>query len=154
MIIFNSLFLEFCTQFGLYKFVDSPTRENHIAWPILDLVLSGDHSITSNLHINNPFSTSDHAMVEFSLIVAQHEIRNVEPRTVYDYDNADFDGIVHYLSNDCFLSCPSIELGASVDQVWDKFSAPIIDAVQSFVPKKAVHTRPSKIPDIGYESPI
>jgi len=59
-------------------------------------------------------------MVEFSLIVAQHETRNVEPRTVYDYDNAEFDGIVHYLSNDCFLSCPSIELGESVDQVWDQ----------------------------------
>jgi len=44
----------------------------------------------SDLHISNPFSTSDPAMVEFSLIVAQHEICNVEPRTVYDYDNADF----------------------------------------------------------------
>ena len=32
----HSVFLEFCTQFGLYQFVDSPTRENHI----LDLVLS------------------------------------------------------------------------------------------------------------------
>jgi len=68
------VFLEFCIQFGLYQFVDSPTRENHI----LDLVLSSDHNIMSDLHISNPFSTSDHAMVEFSLIVAQHEIRNVE----------------------------------------------------------------------------
>ena len=67
--------------------------------------------------------------------------------TVYDYDNRQFQMTV-------FLSCPSIELGESVDQIWNKFSAPIIDAIQSFVPKKAVHTRPSKIPDIGYESPI
>jgi len=71
---------------GLYQFVDSPTHENHI----LDLILPSHHNIMSDLHISNPFSTSDPAMVEFSLIVAQHEICNVEPRTVYDYDDADF----------------------------------------------------------------
>ena len=43
-----------------------------------------------------------------------------------------------------FLSCPSIELGESVDQVWDKFSTPIVNAIQFFVPMKAVHTRPLK----------
>ena len=37
----HSVFLKLCTQFGLYQFVDSPTRDNHI----LDLVLSSDHNI-------------------------------------------------------------------------------------------------------------
>ena len=138
----HSVFLKLCTQFGLYQFVDSPTRDNHI----LDLVLSSDHNIMSDLQVINPFSTSDHEMVEFSLIVAQHEISNAEPRIMYDYDNADFDGIVQYLSNDCFLSSPNIELGESVDQVWDKFSRPITDAIQSFVPKRVVHKRSTKNP--------
>jgi len=36
----QSAFVKFCVEYGLYQFVDSPTRERHI----LDLVLSSDHS--------------------------------------------------------------------------------------------------------------
>jgi len=43
----QSAFVEFCVEYGLYQFVDSPTRERHI----LDLVLSRDHSIVSDLQV-------------------------------------------------------------------------------------------------------
>jgi len=83
-------------------------------------------------------------MVEFSLIVAQHEIRNVEPRTCTTTTTPISMVLYIICQMTVFLSCPSIELGESVDQVWDKFSTPIVDAIQFFVPMKAVHTRPLK----------
>ena len=48
----------------------------------------------------------------------------------YDYDHADYDGIVSYLLNDSFLSCPRYDTGLMADQVWDKFIKPLNDAVQ------------------------
>jgi len=40
----QSAFVEFCVEYGLYQFVNSPTRERQI----LDLVLSSDHFIVSD----------------------------------------------------------------------------------------------------------
>ena len=94
----HSVFLQFCIQYGLYQFVDVPTRENHL----LDLVLSSDHIIISELKVASPFSTSDHATVDFGLIVAEHGGCSNVPSVFYDYDNADFDSIAHYLLNDSF----------------------------------------------------
>ena len=55
----QSAFVEFCVEYGLYQFVDSPTRDHHILY----LVLSSDHSIVSDLQVIDTFSTSDHCMV-------------------------------------------------------------------------------------------
>jgi len=95
----RSRFLQFCVHYGLYQFGNTPTRENHI----LDLVLSSDHNIMSDLQVVETFSTSDHSKTEFSLIVGQHDNYSSSPAVYYDYDNADYDGIVSYLLIDSFF---------------------------------------------------
>lgn len=136
----HSLFLEFCTHHGLHQFVTSPTRDDHI----LDLVLSNDHNIVSDLQVVDNFSHSDHCMVEFSLIVGQHEDCSNMPIEVFDYDNADYDGIACFLLNDLFLSCPEIDACETVDQVWANLVEPLNVAVQLFVPRKTVCRRSLK----------
>jgi len=58
-----SLFLQFCNNFGLTQFVDAPTRDDNG----LDLVLSNDPYIISSVDIAEPFSNSDHCVVNFKL---------------------------------------------------------------------------------------
>jgi len=52
----------------------------------------------------NTFSTSDHSKIEFSLIlsVGKHDNYPSSPAVYYDYEHADFDGIVSYLLNDSY----------------------------------------------------
>jgi len=55
----HSAFLKFCVHYGLYQFVDVQTCDDHI----LDLVVSSDHNIMSELQVAETFSTSDHCNV-------------------------------------------------------------------------------------------
>jgi len=96
----QSAFLQFCVHYGLYQFVDVPTRDDHI----LDLVLSSDHNIMSKLQVAETFSTSDHCKVEFSLILGHDGNCTSPPAAVYyDYERADYDSIVSHLLNDFFI---------------------------------------------------
>ena len=75
-----------------------PSRDDHV----LDLVIASDHSVMSELQVVESFSTRDHFMVEFSLILGHHDNWSNSPAAVYyDYENADYDGIVSHLLNDC-----------------------------------------------------
>ena len=85
---------------SLHEFVSDPTREDHI----LDLVLSSDHNIVSDLCVTETFSDSDHSTAEFNLIVRHHDSRPSAPTVTYDFDHADYDGISAYLLNDPFMS--------------------------------------------------
>jgi len=116
----HSAFLQFCVHYGLYQFVKVPTPDDHI----LDLVISSDHSIMSELQVVEAFSTSDHFMVEFSLILGHHDNCSSSPAAVYyDYVNADYDGIVSHLLNDSVLSRPVYDQGETADHVWEKISS-------------------------------
>jgi len=92
-------------HYGLYQFVDVPTREDHI----LDLVLSSDHNIMSELQVAETFSTSVHCKVECSLILGHDGNCTSPPAAVYyDYEHADYDSIVSHLLNDSLLSCSDL----------------------------------------------
>ena len=105
-------------------------------------MFSSDYSIVSDLQIADTFSTSDHSMVRFNTIVHHHDSYRTSPTVVYDFDNADYDSIAHYILNNPFLSsCPMSE---TVDQVWENFVKPLYDAIHLFVPTKVICTRSSK----------
>ena len=119
------ILLNLCVQHGLHQFVSAPTREDHI----LDLVLSSDHNIVSDLCVTETFSDSDHSTAEFNLIVRHHDSRPSAPTVTYDFDHADYDGISAYLLNDPFMSCPRFEQGITVDQAWGQFTKPLEEAI-------------------------
>ena len=109
---------------------------------MLDLVFSSDYSIVSDLQIAETFSTSDHSMVRFNTIVHHHDSYRTSPTVVYDFDNADYDSIAHYILNNPFLL--SCQMGETVDQVWKHFVKPLNDAIHLFVPTKVICTRSCK----------
>jgi len=84
----HSLFLQFCDNFGLTQFVDAPTRDT--ITNVLDLVLSNDPHILSSIDVAEPFSNSDHCVVNFSLLLDHHE-QTDSVRYVYDFDNCECD---------------------------------------------------------------
>jgi len=55
----HSLCLQFCNNFGLTQYVDDDN--------VLDLVLTNDPYIISSVDIAEPFSNSDHCVVNFKL---------------------------------------------------------------------------------------
>ena len=76
----HSSFLDFCIQYGLCQFVTSFTRHHHT----LDLVFSSDPNIISDLCVQDTFSTSDHSMVEYNLIVRPHDCSSSVKSVIYD----------------------------------------------------------------------
>jgi len=53
---------------GFQQFVNDDTRDNHC----IDLVLTNDSLLMSNVNVSAPFSTCDHCMVNFELLMSEH----------------------------------------------------------------------------------
>jgi len=67
----QALFLNTVTNLGFHQFVTSPTRGDSI----LDLILSNDPLLISNVNVREPFSTSDHCSIDFILnFVLNHDV--------------------------------------------------------------------------------
>ena len=58
--------VDFINDLGLHQFVCDPIRNTNI----LDIVLSNNHALISDISIQCPFSTSDHNMVQFSINIS------------------------------------------------------------------------------------
>ena len=135
----HSAFLEFCIRFGLNQFVTEPTHDKNC----LDLVLSSDKLIISDLSVSCPFSCSDHCMVNFNLLLTPHETENSNAKCFYDFDNADFESIntelfEHPFNNNIVLaeSVDNVCVSDTADDVWCKFVSPLNAALDKFVPVK------------------
>lgn len=125
----HSSFLKFCVDYGFSQYVSTPTRDSHI----LDLVLCNDPYAVSNIVVTEPFSNSDHCMVEFDLVfkVCEQPLTNA---TYYDFRFADADAIALALSEHPFhFSDPS----GSVDDAWSQFIEPVYEAIENYVPVRA-----------------
>ena len=119
------------------------TRDNNC----IDLVLTSDVFMILNLNVVTPFSTSDHCMVDFELLLDQTGSGEVSRPTAtecyYDYDNADIQSVVNSLWDHPFnseiwsnKSDINVSFNDSVNDVWSKFLSPIYKAVDEFVPLK------------------
>ena len=65
----TAVFFNFCNDYGFSQYASVPTRGNNV----LDLVLCNDPYTFSCIDVIEPFSNSDHSMVEFSLVLKTHE---------------------------------------------------------------------------------
>ena len=145
----HDVFLDFCVQRGLHQMVKECTRDSSC----IDLVLTNDVFTVLNMSVTTPFSTSDHCMVDFELLLDQtgsNEARTVT-KCYYDYDNADIQSVVNSLWNHPFNSeiwsnNSDINIGFndSVNDVWFKFLSPIHSAIDEFVPLKTCRRRDIK----------
>ena len=89
----DQLFLDTTLDCFLKQHVEEPTRNKNI----LDLVLSTNGVSISNVSIDDPFGTSDHNTVKFSLQVSQNS-KETWKTTYYDYRNGKYKKFAKFLS--------------------------------------------------------
>src|ERR1051325_2450909 len=83
-------FIECMSNNFLTQLVEEPT----IAKNFLDLVLCSDPSLVKNISVGEPFETSDHQIVTFSLTTK--EFLRKHTKQFYNYFKADYDEIRQY----------------------------------------------------------
>jgi len=77
-----------CLEDNFYiQHVTVPTRDNSV----LDLIISNDPELVSDVQVLNPLATSDHNML--MCCVSMDVNKSIDNKVRYDYNKADFDGI-------------------------------------------------------------
>jgi len=127
-------FLDFVCSLGYDQMVMDPTRNDNI----LDIVLTSHPFSISNLQVTEPFSTSDHSSVDFSVDVClkcyddSHNDDKVYKS--YDWKHANYEAISGYLSSvdwDHFMS-----VNLTPDDIWTNFKQILFSAADLFVPQR------------------
>ena len=96
-------------------------------------MLSDNPYLINSVDVIEPFSNSDHSMVNFQLVLNVHDCVEIVKPPVYDCTKADFDAIPCALVSHPFnFSTPS----RSADEAWVDFVNPVYKIIQDFVPVK------------------
>jgi Endonuclease-reverse transcriptase len=119
-------FLKCLNDNFLEQLVDESTREDNI----LDLVITSDDSIISNLSVGEPFETSDHQMIIFELTGKRHVAQNLE--TGFNYFKSNYNEIRNYFEeqNGNILSN-----NEDLNSCWILFRSELMIMRNKFVPK-------------------
>lgn len=124
----------FC-EFGMTQLVNTVTCNDHI----LDLVLTNEQLIYSEVYVDEPFANSDHNTVRFS--ITDHRVPNPIPNkslfTKYCWKKANFDGINERLMSIDWSSMMTVNFTA--DTLWAYFSHVLQCALNDFVPITVCH---------------
>ena len=118
-------FIDCISNNFLTQVVEEPTRGRNY----LDLVLCSDPSLVENISVEEPFETSDHQIITFSLITKEFYRRN--NKQFFNYFKADYDEIRQYARNknwDIVLS------GISTEDIWAKLQADLTEIRNKFIP--------------------
>ena len=115
----------------LVQHVDKPTRGNNI----LDLVLTSEEGMVSDLAVEEPLNTSDHSTVFFKLICADLKVDNCHSSDIFEYNfnRANYTKINKEISDTNWDSLFS-DLG--VADMWVRFLSTINDIIKNNVPKR------------------
>jgi len=142
----HDVFVEFVNKSALCQHVLQSTRNQNI----LDLVFSNDPFAVTECVVREPFSTSDHNIVAFSLYFCSVIYAGADDTSWFDYSRADWDSLNAYISEtdwqSVYSNCQDSE------QVWSAFSDVLQSGINMFVPvnihkvrKKNVRSYPAAI---------
>ena len=130
---------ELFTSYGFQQLIDIPTR-TRTAISLIDLIF------VNTVDIVDEFGTlpeiADHEGTLLCLNVKQ-KAKTITQKTLYDYKNADVEGINNYIKNHDFETSVFTQ---PVEEQADKYSKILIDCFDRFVPKKTVFIKPQSIP--------
>ncbi len=119
-------FLNVFSEVGLHQKVDSPTRQDNI----LDLILSTDIGLVTNLRIMEPFSTSDHNKICFNLNMTNNLTSNVK---YFDYEKGNYDGMNDFL---CSVDWDTLLVDSDVEEMWETFTHFMQYAIEIYIPRR------------------
>jgi len=135
----ETLFLESIRDTYLYQHVTEPTRVKVDQQPnILDLILTNEEGMVSDLSIEAPIQKSDHATLWFTFNTHTAPSKTHTKRI---YDKGDYDKMKKMLSKNW-----KEELGdLDPEQSWQKFLRTLKDAETKCIPSKTYKEGPNKI---------
>ena len=110
----------------LYQCVTEPTRERNI----LDLVITSNDEMISNLSVGEHLASSDHNLIRFSINVTPNECSSIT--MIPDYKNADFIG----LKNSLNTLAEQVERINDVQDKWTEFKSIFMVAQNKYIPMK------------------
>ena len=125
------------SELGLCQKNLLPTRGSNV----LDLLMSSDDMLVTNVRVSEPFSTSDHCSIKFNLnVFGGTQNIPVRPRR-YDFARADYSGFNDYLAsidwNGLFYD------NSSIDGMWDTFCHVMEYGMYQYVPVQQPRSRKS-----------
>lgn len=91
--ITEKCFYNFVKDMGLIQLVKTPTRKNNI----LDLIITDQNNMISNVEVIAPFSFSDHNSVKFSINFSDN--MNQQKKLVKCFSKCNFDNFNSELAN-------------------------------------------------------
>ena len=108
---------------------------------MLDLVLTTTPNLLRHVHVTEPFGSSDHYIVEFTLVC---RTEYTDWKNDYcDYRNSDYVGMKEYLQQ-IDLRTKLSRANCSKEEAWTILKASIEETVSKFVPKKVRTKRSNK----------
>ena len=127
----ETMFCDAVCKLGFSQAVNKATRKNSV----LDIVLSNDPLVVSDLSVNSPFCKSDHNTLSFKLLLHQMITENSENlKPIYDWTNADFESLENYFLN--FDWCKLLMYNFTADDLWVAFRDIWKLGIANFVPLK------------------
>ena len=119
-------FIECMSNNFLTQLVEEPTRLKNY----LDLVLCSDPSLIEHISVGEPFETSDHQLITFSIVTKEFERKHT--KQFFNYFKADYDKIRQYARARNWST--SLNLGAlSAQEIWSKLQKDLIEIRNKFV---------------------
>lgn len=127
----DDLFIDMYLESNLSQFVDRPTRYRVLNNPsILDLVLSNDENLVTEIKYDQPIGKSDHLTLQVSLQLYVHlEQKHYQPRR--NYWKANYNEINRYIEN---FDLTELSVETSIEGKWSIFKDMLNTAIEKFVP--------------------
>ena len=116
----------------LFQHVDFPTRENNI----LDLVLSSEEGMISNLARNGKLGASDHDILDFNLCTKVTIKHN--PKVRPNFHKANWDQIINELE---IVDWDNLFKDKGVEEIWDIFKTNLLEICGRNVPNSKQRQR-------------
>ena len=117
------------SRLNLIQLITVPT---HIHGNMLDLLFTNIDDCVQNISVTtNTILQSDHFIILFEVICSTRPHRQTV-RYVYDYSEANFEGLNNYLLNVDFSSCYAC---SDVDDIWKHLKSIIFTASSFYIPK-------------------
>ena len=97
----------------------------------MDLILASESTIVQNVSVGEPFSSSDHQTVSFSLAVNRVNVESTA--ATYNYFKADYNVMRDHAE---LLHWDFMSESADVEIIWNGFKQHLLDLRDQFVPKQ------------------
>lgn len=132
----EELFCDLISDTFLFHTINGPT---HIHGSKLDCVLGNAPHLISNTETTHPSGVfpTDHYLIEFDIILRFRKLKEIS-RAVYDFKNADLQGL-----RECLSRTPLDLAALNINICWQEWKDLFLTAVDEFVPTKFVREKTS-----------